>query len=115
MKLVGSKTEKEFEAALIKNTSLVLSHSVNSHLKTFLLENEIDSNQVIVLEYFPDDGSIFYWLLIENRMIGRVEIELDDPERTGMDTFTLLEYRHKLSKVQQIRLAVAMNLLATST
>ncbi|GGI90558.1 hypothetical protein GCM10007978_30240 [Shewanella hanedai] len=115
MKLVGSKTEKEFEAVLIKNTSLVLSHSVNSHLKTFLLENEIDPDQVIVLECFPDDGSIFYLLLIENRLIGRVEVELYAPERTGMDTVTLQEYRHKLSKTQQIKLAVAMNLLRAST
>ena len=75
----------------------------------------MDFSKVIVLSTFPDDRVIYYWLLIESRMIGRVEVELDNPERTGMDTFTLLEYSHKLSKIQQIKLAVAMDLLATET
>jgi len=115
VKLVGSKTEKEIKLDLIKNTSSVFSESVESHVKTFFLDNDLDITKAIVLDSFPDDRLIYYWLLIDSRMVGRVEVELDDPECTGMDTFSLLEYRHKLSKVQQIKLAVAMELLATET
>ncbi|MEP2650603.1 MAG: hypothetical protein ABJH06_01295 [Paraglaciecola sp.] len=115
MKLVGSKTEKEIKSELLKNTSSVFSKPVESHVKTFFLDNDLDTAKVIVLDSFPDDRIVYYWLLIESRMIGRVEVELDCPECTGMDTFTLLEYRHKLSKIQQIKLAVAMELLATET
>ncbi len=64
MKLVGSKTEKEFEAELIRNTSLVFGDSIDSYVKTFFIENEIEFNQILVLESFPDDRSIFYWLLV---------------------------------------------------
>ncbi|GLX80226.1 hypothetical protein tinsulaeT_35660 [Thalassotalea insulae] len=115
MKLVGSKTEKEIKSELLKNTSSVFSKSAESHVKTFFLDNDLDTTKVIVLDSFPDDRIVYYWLLIESRMVGRVEVELDCPECTGMDTFTLLEYRHKLSKIQQIKLAVAMELLATET
>jgi|TARA_B110000008_G_C16542765_1_gene392998 hypothetical protein len=115
VKLIGSKTEKEIKLELIKNTSAVFSESVESHVKTFFLDNDLDITKAIVLDSFPDDRLIYYWLLIDSRMVGRVEVELDDPECTGMDTFSLLEYRHKLSKTQQIKLAVAMELLATET
>ncbi len=115
MQLVGSKTEREIKSELLRNTSSVFSKSVESHVKTFFIDNCLDTTQVIVLDSFPDDRVVYYWLLIESRMVGRVEVELDCPECTDMDTFTILEYRHKLSKIQQIKLAVAMELLATKT
>jgi hypothetical protein len=115
VKLVGSKTEREIRLELIKSTSSVFSESSESQVKAFFLDNGMDFSKVIVLSSFPDDRVIYYWLLIESRMIGRVEVELDNPECTGMDTFTLLEYSHKLSKIQQIKLAVAMDLLTTET
>ena len=115
VKLVGSKTEREIRLELIKSTSSVFSESSESQVKAYFIDNDMDFSKVIVLSTFPDDRVIYYWLLIESRMIGRVEVELDNPERTGMDTFTLLEYSHKLSKIQQIKLAVAMDLLATET
>ena len=115
MKLIGSKTEREFEKELKDSTSAVLSENSESPLMLFLQEWEIDYKSVMILYCFPDDGSIFYTLLIENRLIGQVEVDLSDIENPTMETRTLPQYMQGLSKIQQIKLAVARSLVTNET
>ncbi len=115
MKLIGSKTEREFERELINSTSTLLSEHSDSPLLLFLQEWEIDNKSVMILDSFPDDGSIFYLLLIENRLIGQVEIDSSDIENATMETMTLPQYMNGLSKMQQIKLAMARSLMDNET
>ncbi|BBN82495.1 hypothetical protein PA25_24800 [Pseudoalteromonas sp. A25] len=115
MNLVGSKTEKDIEAELVALTSSTFTNSKAYYLRQLLSELGINPQEVIVLRGFPDETSEVYLLLIENRLIGQVEIDSDDLENPTIETFTLPEYKQGLSKIQQIRLAVAKMLLSSKT
>ncbi|WP_153915810.1 hypothetical protein [Shewanella sp. TC10] len=115
MSLVGSKTEKDIETELVALTSNAMTSSKGFHLKALLSELDLNSQKVIVLNNFPDETCDVYLLLIENRLIGQVEIDSDDLENPTIETFTIPEYKKGLSKIQQIRLAVAIMLLSSET
>ncbi len=115
MKLIGSKTEKDIEAELLALTSNALASPKGSYLKRLLSELNVSSQKVIVLSSFPDESCDVYLLLIENRLIGQVEIDSGDLDNPIIETFTIPEYKSGLSKIQQLKLAVAKVLLSSET
>ncbi len=115
MNLVGSKTEQDIEAELVALTSSTFANSKAYYLQQLLSELGVNFQEVIVLNRFPDETCEVYLLLIENRLIGQVEVDSDDVENPAIETFTIPEYKQGLSKIQQIRLAVAKRLLSPET
>ena len=115
MNLVDSKTEKDIKTELVALNSNVFNCAKGFALKEFLSELSFNIQEVIVLNNFPDETCEVYLLLLENRLIGQVEVDSDDLDNPTIETFTIPEYKKGLSKIQQIRLAIAKTLLSSET
>lgn len=110
MKLIGSKMEKEFRVELIRSNEGL--NSSESILGKVLKNNNYNTKKAYVLHWTPEQLEDIYVVLIDGNSLVSVEIDKYDSSISPIfEEIDLKEYMHGLSRVNQVRLAVAQDLV----
>ncbi|KZN35068.1 hypothetical protein [Pseudoalteromonas luteoviolacea] len=105
--------ELEFREELIASRD---SFQSDSSLKQALESNGHPTVNAFVLHYTPDQTEDIYLVLINGSYIISVELErYDQSAAPTLERIELKEYKHRLSRHNQVRLLVAQELLAGQT
>jgi hypothetical protein len=111
MKLIGSKTEQDIRKQLIKSNKSLFENEETNKILIAIREYFPKMNTVYIINWIPEQGEDFYKVLIDNNIIA--EIELDKFNSTIKflnNSVPISQYRIGLSKIQQIKLEVAIDL-----
>jgi hypothetical protein len=108
MKLIDSETEKEYRLQLIKSN-----HSLFNSESKLLSELRRAYPQLItayILDWLPEQGEDIYTILINDNIVATIEVEKDGSKESVVELSTVLQYVGRISKQNQIKLAVALDL-----
>ncbi len=109
MKLIGSKTESDFRIELVRSNEGL--RKPESKLRKALESEGHDVSNAYVLHWTPEQLEDIYVVLIEGSFLVSVEIDkFDSSKQPIFERIELKDYLHGLSKMNQIRLAVAQDL-----
>ena len=117
MKLIGSIAEQEYRKWLIYSHQWLLgSFAIPPGERGAGLINVLKAHypQMVtayVISSIPEQGEDHYKVLINDELIVNVEISHDSLVAPIVDSITVKQYLHKLSKTNQIQLAVALDLV----
>jgi hypothetical protein len=116
MKLMGSTVEQEFRDELRRSHEFHFSTQPKSRLQLVLQQLGYKTDNAYVLHWTPDQSDDFYTVLIDGAFLVAVEIDRYeiDPKPT-FRRFEMHEYLKGLSRMDQIRLLVAQDLLIKNT
>lgn len=120
MKLRGTITEESFRTELRKTHNYIFHSTQGKFLNQTLLNSFPELKTAYILNWIPDDGSDFFTIIINGQTIVFIEIE----EETNKSLFktsikkrvenlrncSINEYKKSLSKINQIKLEVAIDL-----
>ncbi len=111
MKLIGSKTEREFRNNLIVSSNQHFSEDSNSPLKCFLQSKNIPYKNAHILNEITDESTTHYSILISGSSVLSVEIDKSNSRNSTIQSNSELKsYLLGLSKIEQIKLFVAKEL-----
>jgi hypothetical protein len=110
MKLIGSEIEKEFRAQLIESHKALFTENCNSKLLAVLKRLFPSMITAYVIYWIPEQGEDFYWILIDDKLVAKIEIDHDEIEPGQIELKNVEDYKRGLNKLSQIRLLVAMDL-----
>lgn len=114
MKLIGSKMERDFREELIRSNEELQAH--DSKLRIALESKGHDTQNSYVLHWVPEQLEDLYTVLVDGSYLVDVEIDkYDDSKNPLVERNELKPYVHGLSKMHQVRLAVAQDLTCTKT
>ena len=114
MKLIGSKMESDFREELIRSNQALQAH--DSKLRMALESKGYDIKNSYVLHWTPEQLEDKYTVLVGGAYIVDVEIDKYDGSKNPLiEQNELKPYMHGLSKMNQVRLAVAQDLACTKT
>ena len=112
MKLIGSKAEREFREELIRSSKFL--NSENERLSLELRKVGFDLSNSFVLNHIPEQCEDIFVLLTSGSYVVTIEIDKSDSENPVIiDRVELKDYLKGLSKINQIQIAVAMDLMRT--
>lgn len=114
MKLIGSEMESEFREELLRSNNAL--QETDSRLKQGLEAEGHETKNAYVLHWTPGQLEDLYTVLISGSYL--VDVEIDKYDRTKSPTIERNEiksYLHALSKMNQVRLAVAQELVCSKT
>ena len=113
MKLIGSKMEEDFRQELMKSHELFKSPS---RLRDALESQGHPTSNAYVLHWTPDQGEDIYEVLIDGAYLVSVELDRVNPDSTPeYERTELKDYKHGLSRMNQVRLLVAQDLVGRKT
>lgn len=114
MKLIGSKMEQDFREELMhSNTAL---QSSESSLHQVLEAHGYSTTHAYVLHWTPEQLEDIYVVLIDASVLVVVEIDKYEKSRLPeVEEMELNDYVRGLSRMNQVRLAVAQDLVSTKT
>jgi hypothetical protein len=110
MRLKGSITELEFRKVLLAGSKALFKNKEDMRLLNILIQKYGNIETAYFLEHIPDQGEDIYTLLINNEFISVVEIDHELNIDPVIDTFQIQKYLNGLSKINQIKFAVARDL-----
>lgn len=114
MKLIGSKMESDFREELLRSNDAL--QDPDSKLRKVLEAEGHDTKNAYVLHWTPEQLEDLYTVLIGGSYLVDVEIDkYDNSKPPIVETNELKSYLHGLSKMNQVRLAVAQDLACTKT
>lgn len=114
MKLIGSKMESEFREELIRSNEALQAH--DSKLRMALESEGHDSKNSYVLHWISEQLEDLYTVLVGGSYIVNVEIDkYEGSKRPIVLRNELKPYLHGLSRMNQVRLAVAQDLACSKT
>ncbi|MCG9737634.1 hypothetical protein L1D32_05645 [Shewanella insulae] len=109
MKLIGSKMESDFREELIRSNEALQAR--DSKLRMALESEGHDSTNSHVLHWVPEQLEDIYVVLVGGTYVIDVEIDKYDGSKSPtVQRHELKPYLHGLSKMNQVRLAVAQDL-----
>ncbi len=112
MRLIGSKAEREFREELIRSNKFL--NSENERLSLELRKVGFDLSNSFVLNHIPEQCEDIFVLLISGSYVVTIEIDKSDSENPAIiEHVELKDYLKGLSKIHQIKIAVAMDLMLT--
>lgn len=111
MKLIGSKQEQDFRKELVvSNISLSQGDKENALLEV-LKDTFGEFKSAYILNWTPEQGEDIYTILVDLNRIAKVEVSrINCLEAPIIETFRLKDFEKGLSKIFQIKLAVAIDL-----
>lgn len=111
MKLIGSKQEEDFRKEL-SASNITLSQGDKEKILLRVLSSAFGKiNTAYILNWTPEQGEDIYTVLVNLDKIAKVEISrVNCLEAPFIETFKLKDFEKGLSKVFQIKLAVAIDL-----
>lgn len=113
MRLIGSRTEKEMREQLKKSNDFF---KTPSRLRSALESQGHKASKAMVLHWTPDQTEDIYVVLIEGAYIVSVELDRANQDATPIcERIELNDYKHRLSRVNLIQLAVAQELASAKT
>lgn len=108
MKLIGSKQEQEFRKLLVNYLN---QGDQDDPLFKVLKSTFSEIKTAYILSWTPEQGEDIYTILVDMDKVAIVEISrINCLEAPIIETFSLKDYKKRLSKVFQIKLAVAIDL-----
>jgi hypothetical protein len=111
MRLIGSTQEQNFRKELIESHTALFQKGKNKRILNILKANFNEMKTAYIINWVPEQGEDFYTILVDLNIIVKVEIgRYNHDEEPIIEIFKLQEYEKGLSKVSQIKLAVAMDL-----
>ena len=112
IELIGSRTEQEYRTELLASRERCFGEQSDLRLKQVLLSKGYDATRTIVIGWTPDQGEDIYSVLILPDHVICVEIDrVDASVEPIIETDSLDSYQKGLSKMGQIKLAVALDIL----
>ncbi len=106
--------EQDFRAELIKSNESV--NLQDSKLGKALETKGYKTANAYVLHWTPEQLENIYIVLVEGAILVRVEInKFDNTSSPTFENLSIKEYKHGLSRVNQVRLAVAEELANAKT
>jgi hypothetical protein len=111
MKLIGSKTEQEIREQLLTSNKSLLHEEEGKRLLNVLNQSFPMMTTAYILHWIPEQGEDFYKILINDSLIVDIEVnKIDQSIASIIKVEQISNYRLGLSKINQIKLAVAMDL-----
>ncbi|SFE91105.1 hypothetical protein SAMN05518672_11219 [Chitinophaga sp. CF118] len=110
MKLMGSEIEKEFRTQLIESHKALFTENYNSMLLAVLKRLFPSMITAYVIYWIPEQGEDFYWILIDDKLVAKIEINHNKTGDPQAELVSIDEYKRGLNKLRQIQLLVAMDL-----
>ncbi len=111
MKLIGSKTEREIREQLIVSNKSLFEDKDRLKLLNILRQSVSVLETAYILNWIPEQEEDFYTILINNSLIANIELNRHDKEALPkINLISLAQYKLGLSKINQIKLTVAMEL-----
>lgn len=110
MKLIGSKVERDIREQLIRSHELLFCGQDNRKLFDVLKTAYPNLKTAYILGWTPEQGEDIFLVLLEE---GLIKIVLDRCNEVSPSTMKidLENYKKRLSRVGQIKLAVALDLI----
>lgn len=114
MKLISSKMEKGYRAELIRSNEGL--NSPESKLGAALKISGYNTNNAYVLHWTPEQLEDIYTVLIDGILLLSVETDKFDSSKSPIfEKIELSDYKHGLSRTNQVQLAVAQELVNAKT
>lgn len=111
MKLKGSITEKSFADDLIQSHKSLFCDNFYKKLRETLQMNFHDVKTAYFIDYIPEQGEDLYTMLVNHNIIAKIEMSRDDrEEKPIVEIIDIDNYKKGLSRIEQIKLAVAIDL-----
>lgn len=66
-----------------------------------------------VIHWIPEQGEDFYRILVNDDIIAKIELDHDDAIEPTVESISISQYLLGLSRINQIQLAVALDLART--
>jgi|BioPla2DNA2_1021312.scaffolds.fasta_scaffold58733_2 hypothetical protein len=111
MKIIGSKQEQEFRRELIESHTALFKRNEEGELLNILKSTFNKMKTAYIINWTPEQGEDLYTILINVDTIAKIEISrISSDEKPIIQTYTLKDFNKGLSKVFQIKLAVAIDL-----
>ena len=111
IKLIGSMQEQAFRKELIGLNECLFEDKTYPGLLSFLRAQFPAMKNAIVVDWVPGPDYETYTILINDDVIGHVEIDRSNRgAQPTVETDSLANYRQGLSKNKQIKLLVALEL-----
>ncbi|MDD4403045.1 MAG: hypothetical protein PHI24_14665 [Desulfitobacteriaceae bacterium] len=111
MRLIGSKQEQEFRNELLMSHKALFEDDSGNRLLRVLKMHFKGFKTAYIINWIPEQGEDLYTVLIDTDMIAKVEVSrITHNNEPIVETFKLKEFQKGLSKLSQIKLAVAVDL-----
>ncbi|MFD2216428.1 hypothetical protein [Metabacillus endolithicus] len=111
MKLIGSKTEQNIREQLIKSYKYLLNDKSNKKLLSVIESTFPNMKSAYIIDWIPEQGEDIYTVLINTETITKIEISrVDTNVKPVIESISVTNFRKSLSKIRQIKLAVAIDL-----
>lgn len=111
MRLTGSKTEQEFRDALIKSHTELFQGNSYKRLLQLLKTNFPEMKTAYFIRHIPEQGEDLYTMLIDFNIIVKIEISrYCEDEKPIVEISSINDFKKGISRVEQIKLAVAIDL-----
>ncbi|WP_240961547.1 hypothetical protein [Aneurinibacillus aneurinilyticus] len=111
MKLIGSKQEQDFRKELAASNIIKAQGEKERAILKALRNIFGEIKSAYILNWTPEQGEDIFTILIDLDKIAKVEISrVNNSEAPIIETFKLKDFQKGLSKVFQIKLAVAIDL-----
>ncbi|RXE57556.1 hypothetical protein [Acetivibrio mesophilus] len=111
MRLVGSKTEEDFRDSLIKSHNLLFNKNSYRGLVQVLKTSFPEMKTAYIIRHIPEQGEDLYTILVDLDTIATIEISrYSQDEKPIIEISSINDFKHGMSKVEQIKLAVALDL-----
>lgn len=111
MKLVGSKTEQDFREVLIESHKLLFEGNTYQELLEELKSNFPQMRTAYFVKHIPEQGEDIYTMLINLDIVATVVIDrFSQNKHIAVGMCSINDYVKGLSKIEQIKLAVALDL-----
>ncbi|WP_374966119.1 hypothetical protein [Lysinibacillus sp. RS5] len=111
LKLIGSKTEQEIRELLIKSNQSLLKKDENGRLLEVIQHAYPEMKTAYILHWIPEQGEDIYKVLINDSIIAEIELDRNNCKTEAtVENITLRQYLQGLSKLNQIKLSVALDL-----
>lgn len=111
LKLIGSKTEAETRKQLVESHRSLFNSESKKNLRALLRVSFPWMKTAYVINWIPEQGEDIFEILIDCECIAVVEMDRINPS-VGMqiEKISINTYLRGLKKIDQIRLAVAIDL-----
>lgn len=111
MKLIGSKTEQDIRKQLVKSNELLFKSEENKRLLEVIRSIYPEMKAAYIIDWIPEQGEDIYKLLINDNIILVIELDRLNVEiEPIVELKTIPQYLQGLSKYNQMKLGVALDL-----
>jgi hypothetical protein len=111
VKPLRTKTKLDYREQLICSHKSLYEDEDKNRILSALNTHYPKMRTAYTLDWIPEQGEDIYTILVDLDMVATVEVDrLDKASKPFVDAIPIKQYQHKLSKKDQIKLSVALDL-----